>query len=103
MAAQRVREHSMSLTTFQTIREFKNMAITIGSQLDAKLEEIMHLQRVMSSLASIGTGIRKFEDFEGFANVVEFIEATQNKALDEFQIFVKRQVLPIVAHINDGV
>jgi hypothetical protein len=79
------------------------MAITIGAQLESKLEEIVHLQRVMNSLASIGPGLRKFEDFEGFVNVFEYIESVQGNLVDEFNTFLVRNVVPIVAHINDGV
>lgn len=91
----------MSLTTFQTIREFKNMAITIGSQLEQNLEEIARVHSVMESLASIGTGLQTFKDHEAFCNVFEFLEGYHNALYSDFHTFVQQKVLPIVAHIND--
>lgn len=79
------------------------MATTIGAQLVAKLEEVMNAQRVMSSLATIGTDLRRFEDFQCFANVVEFVEGIQNEKMDDLNTFLVRNVAPIVSHINDGV
>lgn len=78
------------------------MATTIGAQLVAKLEEVMNAQRVMNSLATIGPDLRRFEDFQCFAHVVEFVEGIQNEKMDDLNTFLVRNVAPIVSHINDG-
>lgn len=79
------------------------MANTIGAQLEAKLEELVNLQRVMDSVAIIGTGLREFQDFQAFVNVVEFVQQTQSELMEEFQGYILRNVAPIVSHINDRV
>lgn len=79
------------------------MANTIGAQLEAKLEELVNLQRVMDSVAIIGTGLREFQDFQAFVNVVEFVQQTQSQLMEDFQGYILRNVAPIVSHINDRV
>ena len=79
------------------------MADNIGTQLQAKIEEISNLHGVMQSLSIVGTCIKDYDGFEALVNVLEYVEGQHNTLFDELRTYLLQRVLPIVAHINDQV
>lgn len=79
------------------------MADNIGTQLQAKIEEISNLHSVMQSLSIVGTCIKDYDGFEALVNVFVYVEDRHNTLFDELRTDLLQRVLPIVAHINDQV
>jgi hypothetical protein len=92
----------MSLTKIELDRS-SIMADNIGTQLAAKLEGISRIHSVMSSLSVIGTCIRDMDGFQEMSNVFVYMETLHHNAFDELDFYLRKKVIPIVAHINDGV
>jgi hypothetical protein len=79
------------------------MANNIGTHLAVKLEEISNLHSVMDSMSILGTCIKDYDGFEAFVNVFVHLEGVHNKLFEDLSIYLLKQVVPIVGHINDRV
>jgi hypothetical protein len=79
------------------------MAVNIGTQLTQKLDEISQLHGIMQGISTIGSRLNDYEGYESLINVFVYVEARHNALFDDLEMTIRQKVLPIVAHINDGV
>ena len=75
------------------------MAVTIGTQADILLQNLMADVFMLQALGRLGTHL-DFQGYEDFVSVVHHVTDNLGSRFDSLDVLLRRSVLPVVAHIN---